>query len=169
MSNGEAFPKITLLAPSKEEDALRHAAAKYIAEQAQYLGIPFAVQEVGLSDVNYAVYSSQKYDMALMGWRLSEYPAYLCQWFSGENLLLYNSNRLKPVCDALRVEPDLDAARQAVAQIESALMSELPFIPLFTMAQMDIYRNLSYPMPAVNILNGWSGLYGAPSYAAPAP
>ena len=88
MSNGEAFPKITLLAPSKDEDALRYAAAKYIAEQAQYLGIPFVVQEASLNDVVYAVYSSQKYDMALMGWRLSEYPAYLCEWFGGENLLL---------------------------------------------------------------------------------
>ena len=46
LSNGEAFPKISLLAPSKDEDALRYAAAKYIAEQAQYLGIPFTVREV---------------------------------------------------------------------------------------------------------------------------
>ena len=118
MSNGEAFPKITLLAPAKGEDALRYAAAKYIAEQAQYLGIPFAVQEVSLSDAVYAVYSSQKYDMAIMGWRLSEYPAYLCEWFGGENLLLYNSARFKSTCDALGVESNLDAARQAVSQIE---------------------------------------------------
>jgi hypothetical protein len=46
-------------------------------------------------------------------------------------------------------------------------MSELPFIPLFTVMQADVYRNLSYPQ--TNILNGWSGLYGAPSYAVPAP
>jgi ABC-type transport system substrate-binding protein len=169
MSNGDAFQKITLLAPSKDEDALRYAAAKYIAEQAQYLGIPFSVQEVTLNDAAYAVYSSQKYDMALMGWRLSEYPASLCEWFGGQNLFLYNSNRLKPACDALGTESNLNVARQAVAQIEAALMSELPFIPLFTVMQADVYRNLSYPTPAVNILNGWSGLYGAPSYAIPVP
>jgi ABC-type transport system substrate-binding protein len=165
MSSGEAFPKITLLAPSKEEDPLRYAAANYIAERAQYLGISFVVQEVSLDDAVYAVYSSQKYDMALMGWRLSEYPAYLCEWFGSGNPHLYNSNRLKAVCDALGAESNLDAARQAVAQIESALMSELPFIPLFTVMQADVYRNLEYPAPVVNILNGWSGLYGAPSYA----
>jgi peptide/nickel transport system substrate-binding protein len=167
MSNGESFPKITLLAPSKDEDALRYAAAKYIAEQAQYLGIPFAVREVSLNDVVYAVYSSQKYDAALMGWRLSEYPAYLCDWFGGGNLHLYNSIRFKSTCDALGVESRLDTARQAVGQIESALMSELPFIPLFTVMRSDVYRNLSYP--AQSILNGWGGLYGAPSYAIPAP
>jgi ABC-type oligopeptide transport system substrate-binding subunit len=117
----------------------------------------------------YAVYSSQKYDMALMGWRLSEYPAYLCEWFGGKNPLLYNSTRLKSTCDALETESNLNAARQAVSQIEAALMSELPFIPLFTVMQADVYRNLSYPVPAGNIINGWSGLYGAPSYAIPAP
>lgn len=169
MPNGQAFPKVTLLAPSKEGDALRYTAAKYVAEQAQYLGIPFAVQEAGLNDVVYAVYSSQKYDMALMGWRLSEYPAYLCEWFGGGNPLLYNSHRLGTVCEALKAESNLDAARQAIAQIESALMSELPFIPLFTVMQADVYRNLSYPVPAANILDGWAGVYGAPSNASPAP
>jgi hypothetical protein len=33
--------------------------------------------------------------------------------------------------------------------------------------QIDVYRNISYPV--LNILNGWGGLYGAPSYAIPAP
>jgi len=169
MSNGGAFPKVTLLAPKKEEDALRFSAAKYIAEQAQYLGIPFTVQEAGLNDVIYAVYSSQKYDIALLGWQLSEYPAYLCEWFGRENLHLYNSNRLGAVCEALRAESNLEVARQAVMQIESALMSELPLIPLFTMTQVDVYRNVTYPGPAANILNGWTGFYGAPSHAIPMP
>jgi ABC-type transport system substrate-binding protein len=173
ISTGDPFPKITLLAPSKEEDALRYAAAKYVAEQAQYLGIPVVVQEVSLNEVVYAVYSSQKYDMALTGWRLSEYPSYLCEWASGgrENLFFAarNSNRFEVVCGALEGESNLGAARQAVGQIEAALMSELPFIPLFTVMQMDVYRNILYPTPAINILNGWSGLYGAPSYAIPAP
>ncbi len=167
MSNSEAFPKVTLLAPSKNEDALRHAASKYIAEQAQYLGIPFAVQETSLADILYAVYSSQKYDTALMGWRLSEYPAYLCEWFGGSNPLLYDSDRFGVVCEALGAESNLEAARQAIVQLESTLLSELPFIPLFIVTQADVYRNLSYPLP--NILNGWAGLYGAPSYAVPAP
>ena len=173
MSTGDAFPKITLLAPSKEADALRYSAAKYIVEQALYFGVQVVVQEVSLNDVVYAVYSSQKYDMALMGWRLSEYPAYLCEWANGggENLLLYNSNRpalsgaegFKSACDALEVESSLGVARQVVGQIEAVLMSELPFIPLFTVLRADVYRNISYPVPETNIL------YGAPSYAIPAP
>jgi ABC-type transport system substrate-binding protein len=165
LPNGEAFPKVTLLAPSKEEDPLRYAAAKYVTEQAQSLGIQFAVREATLDEVVYAVYSSGKYDMAMMGWRLADYPAYLCEWFGGQTPLLYTGDRLKGVCETLEAETDLEAARQAVAQIESALLSELPFLSLFTIAQADVYRNLSYPNPV--ILNGWAGLYGAPSYAVP--
>jgi ABC-type transport system substrate-binding protein len=167
LSTAESFPQVNLLAPSKDEDALRYAAAKYIAEQAQYLGASFAVQEVSLNDVVYAVYSSQKYDMAMMGWRLSEYPAYVCEWAGGENLFLYNSSRFTSTCDAFGVESNLGAARSSIQQVESALLSELPFLPLFTVARADVYRNLSYPVQ--NISNGWSGLYGAPSYAMPSP
>jgi ABC-type transport system substrate-binding protein len=172
--NGEPFPTVTLLAPSDDEDVLRNAAANYIAEQAQYLGIPFVVQEVNLNDIIYAVYSSQKYDMALMGWRLSEYPSYLCEWANGggNNLLFAarTSNRFIAACDALGVESNIDAAQQAVGQIEAALMSELPFIPLFTAMQSDVYQNLAYPVSEANVLiNGWGGAYGAPSYAIPAP
>jgi len=165
MSNGEAFPKVTLVAPSKADDALRYAAAKYIAGQAQYLGISFAMQEMSINDVVYAVYSSQKYDIALMGWRLSEYPAYLCQMFGGQNLHLYNSDRFKSACDALQSESKLDGARQTLRQIEAQLMSELPVIPLFTLMRADVYQGLSYP--TTNILDGWSGSYGAPSAAQP--
>lgn len=165
LPNGEVFPKVTLLAPSKEEDPLRYAAAKYVVEQAQTLGIHLAVREATLDEVVYVVYSSGKYDMAMMGWRLADYPAYLCEWFGGQTPLLYTGDRLKAVCEMLETETNLEAARQTVAQIESALLSELPFLPLFTVAQADVYRNLSYPNPA--ILNGWAGLYGAPSYAIP--
>ena len=120
---------------------------------------------MSINDVVYAVYSSQKYDIALMGWRLSEYPAYLCQMFGGQNLHLYNSDRFKSACDALQSESKLDGARQTLRQIEAQLMSELPVIPLFTLMRADVYQGLSYP--TTNILDGWSGSYGAPSAAQP--
>jgi len=46
-------------------------------------------------------------------------------------------------------------------------MAELPLLPLFTVAQVEVYDGISYP--AQNILNGWAGFYGAPSYAIPSP
>ncbi|MBL0348235.1 ABC transporter substrate-binding protein [Candidatus Villigracilis affinis] len=166
-SNGDPFPQITLITPSRDEDMLRYTAANYVAERAGYLGISLAVQEMSMAELVYAVYSSQKYDMAVAGWRLSEYPAYLCEMFGGQNLPLYNSGRFQSACDALRVESDLDRARQGFREIETALMSELPFIPLFTVTQADLYQNIVYPSESV--LSGWSGLYGAPAIAVPTP
>jgi len=169
MPNGKAFPKIRLSAPSKQSDATRAAAAKYIAEQAQRLGVPLVVSAMSVNAVVYAVYSSQKYDAALIGWRLSEYPAYLCDWFGGKNPPLYNGAKFKSACDALNVETNMDAVRTSFYQIESTLMSELPFIPLFTVARADVYQNLAYPTQKAR--NGWGGLRdaGAPSFAIPAP
>jgi len=89
------------LRPTKEEDALRFAASNILQSRRSIWVSHFSVQEVNTNDVVYAVYSSQKYDMALMGWRLSEYPAYVCEWFGEENLFLYNSDRFKSTCDAL--------------------------------------------------------------------
>ncbi len=165
--NGEAFPMITLSAPTSTADPLRYAAAKYIAAQAQYLGIQFAVREMSADDIVYEVYSSQKYDAALIGWKLSEYPAYICEWFGGGNPMLINGDRFSAACAALRGETNIEAAKNSLRQIQSELMVELPFIPLFTTMRMEAYQNISYP--AVDIWNGWSSLYGAPLYAMPSP
>lgn len=161
MPGGEPLPAITLLTPGKDEDGLRYAAAQYIAEQAQYLGMRFNIRESAMDDINYAVFSSQKYDMALMGWRLSEYPAFLCEWFDGANPYLYNGSRYADGCAAARAESNLEKARQVSFQIEAALMEEMPFIPLFMIPRAEQHQNISYPQ-------GF-GAYGSPSYAVPAP
>ncbi len=166
-SNGEIFPKIVLSAPSQSADALRYAAAKYIAAQAQYLGISFSVKEMSVDDVIYAVYSSRQYDAALIGWRLSEYPRYVCEGFGNENQTWLKSESFASVCAALREESNFEAAQKTMAQAESALMFNLPLIPLYSLTQADVYQNLVYPSSSV--LNGWRNLYGAPSYAMPSP
>lgn len=165
--DGKAFPKVALSAPSMQADPLRYAAAKYVAEQAQYLGIPFSVKEMSLDDVVYAAFSSGQYDMALVGWRLSEYPGYVCEWFGGGSPYLYKGGKFAAECGAFNQETNLENARASARQIESALLSELSMMPLFIETRAEAYRNLAYPAP--EIMNGWSGLYGMPAYAIPAP
>lgn len=167
LPDGRAFPEITLLAPEAGQDALRNAAARQIVERLVYFGIPCRLIEESLNQVVYALFSSGKYDMVLAGWRLSEYPAYLCDWFDGDNPLLYDSKQFSSLCGALRTEADMQEAKQLFARLQAGLGAALPFIPLFTVAQVDVSQNVSYPLE--NILNGWAGLAGAPSYANPAP
>lgn len=175
LPEGAAFPPVTLLAPLVEDDPLRAAAAGYIEERAAQLGIPLTKKLARAEDVLYAVYSAKKFDAALLGWRLSLYPAYLCEWLGGQSPFFYNGTSpalsgaegLKSACEALHSESDDEAARTSIFEIQSALASDLPFIPLFSMVTYDAYRNLKYPFAGG--LNGVSSLYGAPTFAIPSP
>jgi peptide/nickel transport system substrate-binding protein len=166
LPDGTDFPRITLLATYMDVDRERANAAIYLEQQLLHLGIAVQVELTDLASLQYAVYSSEKYDMAIMGWRLSEYPDYLCEWFGAGGQFEYASDRLKSACEALAVESDLEAARAQVFAIQSILSEDLPFIPLYTDITYDAFQNVEYPFGAVP--GGLSGMYGAPSYAIPA-
>jgi ABC-type transport system substrate-binding protein len=104
--------------------------------------------------------------MALLGWQVSEYPGYLCEWFGDGNPFGYHSDRLRSACEALDSTSDLAAAQKQVYEIQSILAQDLPFIPLYSGVTYDAYRNIAYPFDSVP--GGLSGVYGAPSLAIPA-
>jgi peptide/nickel transport system substrate-binding protein len=165
---GKAYPDVTLLAPSAGFDAQRADAADYIEGQARALGIPLTKKLVNSDAILYAVYSSGDYDMALLGWRLSEYPSYLCAWFQpwDANPFHYNEDKLKSACDAFESATEIEAARVALFDVQSLFEKDLPMIPLYTTVTYDVYRNLSYSFTP---LGGLTNLYGAPSLAIPKP
>jgi ABC-type transport system substrate-binding protein len=165
--DGSDFPRITLISTTSEVDADRANMAANIEQQALRLGIPLDVQLTDLASLQYAVYSSEKYDMAIFGWRLSEYPGYICEWFGASGQFENTSSRLGSTCEALAVESDLPTAKSQVFEIQSVLAEELPFIPLYANLRYDAYQHVEYPFDSV--AGGVSGLYGAPSYAMPAP
>jgi ABC-type transport system substrate-binding protein len=140
-------------------------AAMYVQQQARLLGIPLTAQGVGADEINYVMFSSHVYDLAIVGWKVSAYPGYLCDWFGDGNPFHYDESQIKSTCEALNSTSDLDVARQQVNEIQSNLAQELPFIPLFSDLTYDAYRNVSYPFD--HVLDGLSAVYGAPSLAIP--
>jgi peptide/nickel transport system substrate-binding protein len=165
---GKAYPDVTLLAPSAEFDAQRAIAAGYIEGQARALGIPLTKKLVASDAILYAVYSSGDYDMALLGWRLSEYPSWLCAWFQpwNANPFHYNEDKPKSACDAFESATEIEDARLALFDVQSLFEKDLPMIPLYTTITYDVYRHISYSFKP---LGGLTDLYGAPSLAIPAP
>jgi len=165
--NGKALPTFTLLTP--KNDYLRVKVAVQILRQANALGLSLDVLQSDTDEMMYAVYGSRDYDMALLGWRLSAYPAYLCEWFtpSEQNPFAYNGSRLKAECEAWNMTSDLDEARKHSFEIQSILAQDLPAIPIYVNLRVDAYRNIYYPFE--KILDGLSGLYGAPVFAVPNP
>ncbi len=166
LPDGQNFPRITLLSTFVDVDADRVSAATYIEQQALRLGIPLDVELTDLFGLQYAVYSSKKYDLAILGWRLSEYPGYLCEWFGGQGNFQYGSDSLQLKCEALGVASDLDSARQLFFEMQTVLVEDVPFIPLYSEARHDAFQNVQYPFD--DVTGGLGGLYGAPSYALPA-
>jgi ABC-type transport system substrate-binding protein len=164
--NGNPFPTIQLLLASQAADAQSAAAAQFIESSAHYLGIPVREVTASPSDIRFAVFNDGDYDLAILGWRLSSYPGYLCDWFGDGNPFHYNNGQIKSACQGLRSTSDLDAARGLVSQIQSLLAQNLPFIPLYSGLTYDVTRGIRYPFD--HVLGGLSGHYGAPSLAVPA-
>ena len=165
LPDGNPFPAITLLAPTGSIDARAAQASQSIQGNLRDLGVPLTVEAVGTHDIRYQVFSSKQYDLALLGWRASLYPGYLCSWFGLGGQLDYGSVDLESACGALEAESELDAAYQHIWMIQSILARELPFIPLYTDMAYEALRGIRYPFET--ILGGFAGMYGAPAYAIP--
>jgi len=164
---GSVLPNFTLLTP--QQDPMRNVAAAYIAQQAEILGLTIDVKVTDSDDLFYAVYGSGDYDMALLGWHLSAYPSFLCEWFlaDGQNPFAYIGSSLLSACEAWSQTSDLEVARQYAFEVQSILAQDLPLIPLYGSVRYEAYRNVRYPFPEV--VDGLTGLYGAPALAQPIP
>ena len=165
--DGSAFPSLTLLAPSAETDAQRLAAADLVAASFARLGINVTIKPLGAEELRYSVFSTGEYDMALLGWQLSDYPAYLCDWFESPSAFALPDAAVADACRTLRSTADLETAKQAVYHLQSILAGDLPFIPLYQEMHYEAWRGIAYPFQFVP--DGLSGLYGAPGMAVPAP
>lgn len=163
MPNGEVFPPIRLLVSSS--DPRQGEFASRLVERLELLGLDVDLQVVTPEELHYAVYSSGDYDMALLGWRLSAYPGYLCDWFEAAGPFAYNGDRLGSACEALRGAGDLETARASAFEVQAVLAEDLPFIPLYAGFRYEAYR-VDYPFERV--LNGIVDLYGVPWLAKPA-
>jgi ABC-type transport system substrate-binding protein len=164
-ADGAVIPPLRLLGYSPEADIQRMAWASAIAGQLSQLGIPIQFEEVEQEDVLYRVFDTGEYDMVILGWRLPLYPAYLCDLFGPGNPYSYANSVLTQNCEALRTTTDLESARQMVFTIQSLLAADLPVVPLYGNVVSDFTSGISYPFQ--NVLDGISGLYGAPDLALP--
>jgi len=163
--SGATIAPLVLLAPAAEIDPIRARMAKAINDVLNQNGIPVELQLTDMDTILYAVYGNGDYDMAILGWRLSKFPGYLCDWASQGNPFGYDGAKVKPACEALASEPDLEKARGLVWDVQGVLAEDVPLVPLYVEIRYDAWRNLVYPF--YGILDGIGGLYGAPDFAIP--
>jgi hypothetical protein len=161
--DGKLLPAAQLWTP--QGDDLRASAAAYVERQARRLGIPVTAQSVSRETIDYGIFNTQRYDMAIVGWRVSAYPGYLCDWFGDGMPFHHDHKRLTATCNDLRSTSELDTARAQIREIESILAEDVPMLPLYSDLTYDAYRNVVYPF--TRILGGLSSVYGAPGLAIP--
>ena len=161
LPSGKEFPTVTLLAP--QEDASRAEAASYITNAARELGIPLEEKIVSTDEVFYQVYGINDYDLAIVGWNLSLYPDYLCDFFSEGNAYGYDNERIDKKCTEFLAISDPTQAREKLFEIEVLLWDDLPAVPLFSSKIIEAYRNFSLPFEKQ--LGGFAPtLYGVPDW-----
>jgi hypothetical protein len=112
------------------------------------------------------VFSNHEYDMAVLGWKVSLYPGYLCDWFGAGKPFQYQRSSVVSACGVLNVTNGTDQAAQQVFEIQAALAQDVPFIPLYSEAIYDSPARVTYPFSEV--LGGLAEVYGAPNLALPA-
>jgi ABC-type transport system substrate-binding protein len=164
-SDGARIPALTVLGYESDSDPQRLAWASAVAESVRRLGIPVQFETVEQADVLYRVFDTGQFDMVILGWRLARYPAYLCDLFGAGNPYGYYSEEMLGQCETLRSTTDMETARQAIFAIQARLATDLPVVPLYGNVIYDPMRAVTYPFQ--NVLDGLSGLYGAPDLALP--
>lgn len=165
VQGGEKLSQLTILAA--EPDPLAGETANLAKESLMQLGIPADSSLIDVRELNYAVFSSEDYDLAILSWNLSTYPSYLCDWFTGPRAFQSAGQMLEAECTSLEVETDLEEARAIIQKIQDILYNDPQLIPLATEIRFDAYRNITFPFE--NIVEGLSGVFGAPSMALPPP
>jgi peptide/nickel transport system substrate-binding protein len=167
LPDGSAFPEMTLLAPSAGYDPLRATAGVYAEQWMQQLGMPVTAELTNFNNILDAIYSTPPdFDMYILGWGLSLYPDYVCDFFytgSGFNNGQYSNTDFDALCDEFYAETDLDTARQMNYQLQDILAQELPYVYLFTTPMRDAYNGAAIMFPYTDVLDGVGpGYYGLP-------
>jgi peptide/nickel transport system substrate-binding protein len=173
LPDGTAFPEITLQAPGPGYDPLRATSAVYIEQWIRQLGVPVTTQYTPFNTI-LANQDAMEYDIIMLGWGLTPFPSYLCDFFTGATGIADGSDKtgwINPVhqadCAAFQLESDLAKAREIAFKLQENIAQDLPYITIWAVPMYDAYRNLDYPF--TKVFDGLGpGIYGAPHLPKPA-
>ena len=167
MPNGEPVPAMDILAPSPGYDPLRSTFAIWIERWLNEVGIPVRADLTGFNLIVDKVFTTQNFDMWILGWGLSLYPDYLESFFhsrhsglEGHNAGGYNNPEFDRLADQLLAETDLETARQQVFEMQAFLADDLPYVPLFDTPLVEAYRSDRIEYPYTESLGGLQNAAG---------
>ncbi len=164
--DGNPVPEFEILAPSAGYDPMRATAAIWIEKWLNEVGIPAKANLTGFNVIVQKVFVEGDFDMWILGWGLSLYPDYLCDFFtsgSGYNVGQYSNPDFDALCDDFLAETDINAAREKAFQLQEILAEELPYVTLFTAPVVEAYPHNVVKFPYTEVLDGIQNVSGFPS------
>ncbi len=164
--DGTAIPELDFQAPGPGYDPLRATIAVHIEQWLKALGVPVTMNYTPFNTIR-ANENSGDFDIIMLGWGLTSFPSYLCDFFTGatgvgdgSDNISYVSPKLNQQCNAFYSETDMEKAKQIAYDLQVTLATELPYITLFTNPVYDAYaKTINYPYTSV--FDGLQGLYSA--------
>ncbi len=163
--DGTPVPQLSLLAPSAGYDPLRATAGVYIEQWINQLGIPTTANLTNFNNILDTVFGSRDWDMYILGWGVTAYPSYICDFFTdagwNETRYSYYAPEFQGMCDDFYAETDVELAREKGLAIQAHLSENLPYITLFTTPMYDAWRSDSVTFPFTELIDGLgAGYYG---------
>ena len=165
MPNGQPMPETTILGPGPAYDPQRASFNQWISEWMRELGMPVESELTGFNTILDPVFISADFDMYILGWGLTLYPDYLCDFFhsqwgvlEGGQLVGYNTPGLNDAeydatCDEFLLETDIAQAQTQAFALQDTLQELRPYIPLFYRQAIDLI-NTRVNLPYTQVLGG---------------
>ena len=169
--NGETPPSDMLLyAPGAGYDPLRSTMSLFIADWMQQLGFDVTARPTGFSVIVDKVFTPENCEdwyFYMLGWGLSAFPDHPEAFFASYNdtceggyntpgfnnadfdALVGEFNKAKTVAEAIAISQ----------QMEAILFEEMPYLVLFNVPTLEVYRN-NVEFPFTDVLDGLTGTGG---------
>jgi len=172
MPNGKKVPDIDILTPPADYDPLRAMSGIVIQEWLKDIGINAFAKPASISFITDKVKLKQDFDTYILGYLLGIDPDFLRNFFHssqitrrGRNTSAYNNPSFDKLANESTEELDREKRRKIIFEMQSILMEDIPWIPLFNVFVIEGYRENRFS-GWVNQLNGignhWSLLFIKP-------
>ncbi|HUU49561.1 MAG TPA: ABC transporter substrate-binding protein [Nitrospinota bacterium] len=172
MPNGKKVPDIDILTPPADYDPLRAMSGIVIQEWLKDIGINAFAKPASISFIIDKVKLKQDFDTFILGYRLGIDPDYIQNFFHssqitrrGRNTSAYNNPSFDKLANESAKELEREKRRKIIFEMQSILMEDIPWIPLFNASVIEGYRKNRFS-GWVNQLNGignyWSFLFIKP-------
>ncbi len=172
MPDGQPLKPFKIITPPADYDPLRAMCGMFIQEWLKQVGIPAISAPTSFGDIINKVMTEWDFDVFILGYRLSLDPDFMRTFFhskqivkDGDNPMAYINPEFDKLADASAKEMVPEKRKKLILKLQEFIIKEAPWIPLYTLLQIEAYRNdrfTGWVNQLDGIGNGWSFLFIKP-------